>query len=113
MSDDITSDGKATNEDKSSGSAKVCLIKIFFRIFFFVFLKLESMSKEELIKIVKNQIIAKKKLEIKINELTISNTSLCQTEEVIKLSLVIETKRHFFCSNSVIKLMMINLNIPI
>ena len=43
------------------------------------------MSKEELIKLVKNQILLKKKLETKINELTDSNTNLCQTKEVIEM----------------------------
>jgi len=41
------------------------------------------MSPEELIKIIKNQVILKKKLETKLNELTSSNTNSNQIEEVI------------------------------
>ena len=40
------------------------------------------MSKEELIKLVKSQILLKKKLETRITELSNANTSLCQGEEV-------------------------------
>ncbi len=42
------------------------------------------MSQEDLLKVVKNQILSKKKLEARISELQTSNLSLCQTEEVIK-----------------------------
>jgi hypothetical protein len=42
------------------------------------------MSTEELIKIVKNQIILKKKLETKINELTNSSTNCNQIEEELR-----------------------------
>ncbi len=41
------------------------------------------MSHEELLKLFKTQLIFRKKLETKISELTASNVSLCQTEEVI------------------------------
>jgi hypothetical protein len=41
------------------------------------------MSQEDLLKVVKNQILAKKKFEARISELQTSNLSLCQTEEVI------------------------------
>ena len=44
------------------------------------------MSQHELIQLVKNQIVAKKKLDTKINELTSWNVRLCQTEDVIILS---------------------------
>jgi len=47
------------------------------------------MSQEELIKLVKTQAVLKKKLEARISELTSSNVSLCQTEEVIIFSLEI------------------------
>ncbi len=46
------------------------------------------MSPEELIKIIKNQVILKKKLETKINELTSSSTNSNQIEEVIKIDLI-------------------------
>ncbi len=42
------------------------------------------MSTDELIKIVKNQIILKKKLETKINELTNSSTNCNQIEEELR-----------------------------
>ncbi|CAF3947627.1 unnamed protein product [Rotaria magnacalcarata] len=64
MSDEITFDGKTTNDEKSATAGK-----------------LESMPKEEIIKVVKNQILLKKKLEIKMNELTASNTNFSQIEE--------------------------------
>ncbi|CAF1431308.1 unnamed protein product, partial [Rotaria sordida] len=67
MNDEITSDGKTTHDEKSSGLGK-----------------LESMSKEELIKVVKNQILLKKKLEIKINELTTSNTNFNEIEQQLR-----------------------------
>jgi hypothetical protein len=44
---------------------------------------MESMSHEDLLKLFKAQLILRKKHEAKISELTASNVSLCQTEEVI------------------------------
>lgn len=41
------------------------------------------MSQDELIKLVKSQVLLKKKLEARISELTTSNISLCQNEEVV------------------------------
>ncbi len=41
------------------------------------------MSHEDLLKLFKAQLILRKKHEAKISELTASNVSLCQTEEVI------------------------------
>ncbi|CAF2893555.1 unnamed protein product [Rotaria sp. Silwood2] len=67
MTDDITSEGKTTHDEKSSGLGK-----------------LESMSKEELIKVVKSQILLKKKLETKIFELTTSNTNFSQIEQELR-----------------------------
>jgi hypothetical protein len=92
MSNEITSDGKGTNDEKSSGSGK-----------------LELMSKEELIKLVKNQVILKKKLEIKITELTNSNTSLTETEDVRNSMIIFIIS--FVFSNGVNKSMMNNQNI--
>ena len=40
------------------------------------------MTKEELIRLVKNQIVLRKKQDAKINELTDINTSLSQTVQV-------------------------------
>mgnify|MGYP001049802750 CR=1 FL=1 len=40
------------------------------------------MSKDELIKVIKNQILLKKKLDTKINELTDLNNNLQQIEKV-------------------------------
>jgi len=93
MSDEIVSDSKTSNDEKSSGSGKVCikknkLFRIIISLFFSFVFKLESMSPEELIKIIKNQVILKKKLETKINELTSSNTNSNQIEEVIKIDLI-------------------------
>ncbi|CAF3422710.1 unnamed protein product, partial [Rotaria sp. Silwood2] len=67
MTDDITSEGKTTHDEKSSGLGK-----------------LESMSKEELIKVVKSQFLLKKKLETKIFELTTSNTNFSQIEQELR-----------------------------
>ena len=44
---------------------------------------MESMSHEDLLKVVRTQLLLRKKHEAKISELTASNVSLCQTEEVI------------------------------
>ncbi len=41
------------------------------------------MSQEDLVKLVKSQVLLKKKLEAKISELTTANVSLCQDAEVI------------------------------
>lgn len=46
------------------------------------------MSKDELLKVVKNQFLLKKKLEIKINELTTSNVNFSQIEEVTNFHLL-------------------------
>lgn len=68
MADDhITIDGKISNDEKSSGPGK-----------------LESMSKEELIKVIKNQILLKKKLDLKITELTDSNNNFQQIEKDLR-----------------------------
>ena len=45
--------------------------------------QLDSMSHDDLIQLVKNQIVVKKKLDAKISELTSCNVRLCQTEDVI------------------------------
>jgi len=41
------------------------------------------MSQDDLLKLVKNQLLLKKKFEAKIGELTTANVSLCQDAEVI------------------------------
>ena len=51
-------------------------------VFFF---QLESLSHDELIKLIKSQFLSKKKLETQISELTEMNTNLCQSEEVNSL----------------------------
>ncbi len=41
------------------------------------------MSQEDLLKLVKSQLLLKKKYEAKVSELTTANVSLCQDAEVI------------------------------
>ena len=91
MSNETTSTEKIGQEEKSTGSAKVSASRrtvgfhrkydrgcFSLRHAF----KLESMTKEELIRLVKNQIVLRKKQDTKINELTDVNTNLSQTLEV-------------------------------
>jgi hypothetical protein len=47
------------------------------------------MSQEQLVKLVISQAALKKKLDAKISELSSSNVSLCQAEEVIIYSLAV------------------------
>lgn len=92
MSSETTSTEKIGQDEKSTGSAKVSATRpttvgpgrkhhpacvFLHRVF-----KLESMTKEELIRLVKNQIVLRKKHDAKINELTDVNTSLSQTVQV-------------------------------
>ena len=95
MNDESTSEERTVHDEKPSGGAsgagKVSWENICFAFSIsnasLLFLQLESMSKEELIKLVKNQILLKKKLETKITELSNANTSLCQSEEVRRRSI--------------------------
>ncbi|UJR25264.1 hypothetical protein I4U23_006616 [Adineta vaga] len=77
MSEEIVSNGKSTNEDKSSVTGK-----------------LDSMSKDDLIKLVKNQILFRKKLENKLNELTTASTSFNRTEEQLRNQLDYEQVKY-------------------
>ncbi|CAF3307816.1 unnamed protein product [Rotaria socialis] len=77
MSDEKTSDEKTAHDEKSATAGK-----------------LESMSKEEIIKVVKNQVLLKKKLEIKINELTASNTNFSQIEEQLRQQIEHEQSKY-------------------
>lgn len=74
------------------------------------------MSNEDLIKLIKNQISLKKKLETKLTELTNSTANFSQIERVIEsINLIANTiKFHsvFFFSNFVVKFMMNSQNIP-
>ncbi len=62
---------------------------------FYIF-KLESLSNEELIKLVKTHMILKKKFETKINELTNSHTSLNQIEVIKSIDWFYITEISFF-----------------
>ncbi|CAF3589009.1 unnamed protein product [Adineta steineri] len=77
MSDDIILDGKNANDEKSSGPGK-----------------LESMSREDLIKLLKNYSVLKKKHETKINELTTSNTNFSQTEQQLRNQIANEQSKY-------------------
>ncbi|UJR23640.1 hypothetical protein I4U23_026625 [Adineta vaga] len=63
----MSDDGRTTNDEKTAPKSK-----------------LESMSHEELVTLVKNQVLLKKKLDSRISELTTSNVQLCQAEEEIR-----------------------------
>ncbi|CAF0932357.1 unnamed protein product [Adineta ricciae] len=67
MSEDMMSNGKADNEERSAVTGK-----------------LDSMSKDDLVKLVKNQILFRKKLENKLVELTTASASFNRTEEQLR-----------------------------
>jgi len=82
MSDDV----KNTNDEKQAAGSKVCWIRIYFLrkyLFFLIIFQIESKSHDELVKLVKAQILLKKQLDGKIAQLQADNVSLCQTEEVV------------------------------
>jgi len=81
----MSDDGKNTNDEKPTGGGKVCWITIYswVNIYFLIIFQLESLSQDDLLKLVKNQFLLKKKNEAKLSELTTANVSLCQDAEVI------------------------------
>jgi hypothetical protein len=85
MNESTTADEKHHADGKSSTIGKV-IRQTDGNVRCHVFIvQLESMTNDELIKLIKSQIILKKKFETKITDLTQANANLCQREEVSRL----------------------------